>query len=105
MSVSDIRIIDLSAVVGSSYLRIADLGAIVSETCGAMKIVQAVTQENREAARFGGAVERAFATARTRIVIRAIMTAIVISLIFGAIVLVLWEGALDRKSTRLNSSH
>lgn len=86
----------------ASQDRIADLGAIVSETLGAMKIVQAFTQENREAARFGGAVERAFATARTRIVIRAIMTAIVISLIFGAIVLVLWEGALDVAAGRLS---
>lgn len=85
----------------ASQDRIADLGAIVSETLGAMKIVQAFTQEGREAARFGAAVERAFGTARTRILIRAIMTAIVIGLIFGAIVLVLWEGALDVATGRL----
>src|SRR3546814_7136198 len=41
----------------ASQDRIADLGAIVSETLGAMKIVQAFTQENRAAAPFGGAVE------------------------------------------------
>src|SRR3546814_5929834 len=80
----------------ASQDRIADLGALISETLGAMKIVQAFTQESREAERFGGAVERAFGTARMRVAIRAVMTAIVIGLIFGAI---------DRKSTRLNSSH
>jgi len=81
--------------------RIADLGALASETLGAMKIVQAFTQEAREASRFGMAVERAFATARLRIVVRAIMTAIVIGLIFGAITLVLWEGALDVAAGRM----
>ncbi len=85
----------------ASQDRIADLGAMVAETLGAMKIVQAFTQEGREASRFGAAVERAFSTARVQIVIRAIMTAIVIGLIFGAIVMVLWEGALDVATGKL----
>jgi ATP-binding cassette subfamily B protein len=55
-----------------------------------MKIVQAFGQEDREAARFGSAVEANFATAKRRIRLRAVMTAIVIGLIFGAITLVLW---------------
>src|SRR3546814_13702018 len=67
-----------------------------------MKIGQAFTQESREAERFGGAVERAFGTARMRVAIRAVMTAIVIGLIFGAIVLVLWEGARDVAAGRLS---
>src|SRR3546814_8878192 len=87
----------------ASQDRIADLGALISETLGAMKIVQAFTQESREAERFGGAVERAFGTARMRVAIRAVMTAIVIGLIFGAIVLVLWEGARDVAAGRLRS--
>jgi ATP-binding cassette subfamily B protein len=74
---------------------IAGVGAMVSEVLGAIRIVQAFTQEPREAERFGGAVERTFAAAKRRIVTRAIMTAIVIGLIFGAITLVLWEGARD----------
>lgn len=85
----------------ASQDRVADLGAIVSETLGAMKIVQAFTQEQREASRFGAAVERAFGTARTRILVRSVMTAIVIGLIFGAITFVLWEGALDVAAGRL----
>lgn len=86
----------------ASQDRIADLGAIVAETLGAMKIVQAFTQESREAARFSDAVERVFGTARMRILIRAVMTAIVIGLIFGAITMILWEGALDVAAGRLS---
>ena len=86
----------------SSQDRIADLGALVAEVLGAMKIVQAFGQEEREATRFGGAVGLAFATSRRRILIRAIMTAIVISLIFGSITMVMWQGALDVASGRLS---
>jgi ATP-binding cassette subfamily B protein len=77
----------------SSQDRIADIGAMVAETLGAMKIVQAFNQEKREADRFGGAVEAAFHVAERRITARAGMTAIIIGLIFGSITLVLWEGA------------
>src|SRR5438309_5351995 len=40
--------------------RIADVGAMVDEVLGAMKIVQAFGQERREASRFRQAVERVF---------------------------------------------
>jgi len=73
--------------------RVADVGAMVSEVLGAMKIVQGFNQQDREAGRFGDAVERTFDTARRRIVLRAIMTAIIILAIFGSIVLLLWRGA------------
>ena len=73
--------------------RVADVGAMVTEVLGAMKIVQSFGQQSREAARFGGAVERTFDTARRRIVLRAIMTAIIILAIFGSIVVLLWRGA------------
>ena len=75
--------------------RIADVGAMVAETLGAMKIVQAFGQERREGDRFDKAVQSAFSTARRRIVIRSVMTAIVITLIFGAITMVLWQAASD----------
>lgn len=75
--------------------RIADVGAMIAETLGAMKIVQAFGQERREADRFDAAVQSAFATARRRIVIRSVMTAIVITLIFGAITMVMWQAASD----------
>ncbi|SNS39903.1 ATP-binding cassette, subfamily B [Sphingomonas laterariae] len=85
----------LRAVARFSQDRIADVGAMTSETLGAMKIVQAFGQEGRESARFSGAVESAFATARRRITLRATMTAIVICLVFGSITMVMWQGAID----------
>ena len=86
----------------SSQDRIASLGTMAAEVLGAIKIVQAFTQEGREAMRFGAAVETAFGTAKKRILLRAGMTALVIGLIFGAITLVLWQGALDVISGQLS---
>ena len=82
--------------------RVADVGSIVTETLGAMKIVQAFGQEAREADRFAGAVAATFAAARRRIAVRAAMTAIMIALIFGSITLVLWEGATDVAAGRIS---
>ena len=86
----------------ASQDRVAELGAQVAETLGAIRIVQAFTQEGRETGRFADTVERVFSTARRRITLRAVMTGIVIGLIFGAITLVLWEGALDVAAGRLS---
>ena len=68
----------------------------------AMKIVQAFGQERREAARFDATVEKGFDTARRRIRLRAIMTAVVISLVFGSITAVMWQGALDVAAGKLS---
>ena len=84
----------LRSVSRSSQDRVAEIGALVSEVLGASKIVQAFNQEGREAQRFADAVERTFATAKRRIRIRAMMTAMVMFLIFGAITLLMWRGAL-----------
>ncbi len=78
----------------SSQDRVADVGAMVSEVLGAMKIVQAFNQEDRERSRFAAAVERTFATARRRILLRAAMTALVILMVFGAVTVLMWQGAL-----------
>jgi len=86
----------------SSQDRIADVGSTVSETLGAMKIVQAFGQQEREAKRFQDIVENAFAVARRRFTLRAIMTFCIISLIFGAIVMILWEGATDVAAGRMS---
>ncbi len=85
----------------SSQDRIADVGTMVDEVLGAMKIVQAFGQQRREADRFSTAVEHSFATARQRIRIRSFMTAIIITLIFGSVVLVLWRGAIDVQAGRM----
>ncbi len=83
------------AISRSSQDRIADLGSIVAETLGAMKIVQAFGQEKREGGRFREAVASAFSTARRRILLRAFLTAIVITMIFGSITLLMRQAAID----------
>ena len=79
----------------SSQDRIADLGAMVSEVLGGIRIVQVFNQERREATRFGGAVERSFETAKRRILMRALLTALAMGLVLGALVALMWRGALD----------
>lgn len=85
----------VQALSRTSQDRVAGVGTIVSEALGAIRIVQAFTQEKNEAARFGSAVEATFTAAKRRIRMRAVLTAVAITLMFGAITLVLWEGARD----------
>lgn len=89
------------AISTRSQDRIADVSTVTSEVLGAMKIVQAFNQEGREATRFADAVQRVFATAKRRILVRSMMTAIVIFLIFGSITLVIWEGAIEVSAGRI----
>jgi ATP-binding cassette subfamily B protein len=89
------------AISTRSQDRIADVGTVTSEVLAAMKIVQAFNQQGREASRFADAVGRVFATAKRRILIRAVMTAIVIFLIFGAITMVIWQGATEVAAGRM----
>lgn len=86
----------------ASQDRLAAVGSITAEVLGAMKVVQAFGQEQRESGRFDAAVEEGFATARQRIILRAIMTAVVIGLVFGSITMVMWQGALDVAAGRLS---
>lgn len=83
----------LRGISRSSQDRVADVGAMVTEVLSAMKIVQGFNQESREAGRFGDAVERTFDTAKKRIMVRSVMTALLITLIFGSITILLWRGA------------
>src|SRR6478609_5629348 len=89
------------AISTRSQDRIADLGTVTSEVLGAMKIVQAFNQQDRETSRFAESVGRVFATAKRRILVRALMTAIVIFLIFGAITMVIWNGAIQVAAGRM----
>ncbi|MFZ2996888.1 MAG: ABC transporter transmembrane domain-containing protein [Sphingobium sp.] len=86
----------------ASQDRLADVGSVTNEVLGAMKIVQAFGQEGREAARFDATVNSGFDTARQRIRLRALMTAVVITLVFGSITAVMWQGALDVAAGRLS---
>ena len=86
----------------SNQSRIAEVGTVTTEVLGAMKIVQAFNQQQREATRFREAVERVFATAKRRIGTRAVMTAMMIFLMIGAIVMVIWQGAIDVAAGRMS---
>src|SRR3954466_8121916 len=82
--------------------RIADVGTVTSEVLGAMKIVQAFNQQGRETARFTEAVERVFSTAKSRILLRALMTGIVIFLLFSSITWIIWQGAEEVATGRMS---
>lgn len=90
------------AISTQSQDRIADVGAAASEVLGAMKIVQAFNQQDREVSRFAQSVERVFITAKKRMFLRAVMTAIVIFLLFGAITMIIWQGAIDVAAGRMS---
>ena len=83
----------LRKVSRTSQDRVADIGAMVTEVLSAMKIVQGFNQESREHGRFREAVERTFAVAKRRVMLRAAMTAVVILLVFGGITMLVWRGA------------
>jgi ATP-binding cassette subfamily B protein len=79
----------------TSQDKVADVGAQAAESLSALNIVQAFTQEDTEAQRFGGRVDEAFFAARRRIRVRAFLTATIIFLVFGAIALVIYQGFQD----------
>jgi ATP-binding cassette subfamily B protein len=82
---------------------IAAFGAYAEETINAIRTVQAFTHEAMDRARFRTRVETAFAVARRRIAVRAVLTGLVILLAFGAIALVLWIGGRDVLAGRISA--
>jgi ATP-binding cassette subfamily B protein len=74
---------------------LADASAYAVELFGAIRTLQAFTNETLAANRFSAAVERAFDAARQSTRARAILTAIIIFLVFGSVVVILWVGAQD----------
>ena len=83
----------LAKIARQSQDRVADANALASEVLGAIPTVKAHAREPYERMRFGEAVAVAVATARRRIGVQAIVTAVAITAIFGAITIVLWSGA------------
>ncbi len=79
----------------TSQDKVADVGARANESLTALNIVQAFTQEQSEAKRFGDHVDDAFLAAKRRIQVRAALTFTMIFMIFGAIAFVLYQGAQD----------
>ncbi|MGI8560896.1 MAG: ABC transporter transmembrane domain-containing protein [Luteimonas sp.] len=85
----------LGRISRQSQDRVADANALASESLGALRTVQSHAREPYERGRFADAVARSVATARKRIGVQSLVTAVAISAIFGAITLVLWSGAHD----------
>ncbi len=74
---------------------LADASAYASELIGAVRTLQAFTNEGLARSRFRDAVERAYDAALYSIRARAMLTAIIIFLAASSVVVVLWVGAQD----------
>src|SRR5215471_3122030 len=74
---------------------LADASAYASELIGAVRTLQAFTNEKLAVRNFADAVERAYAAAVFSTRARAALTAVVIFLASSSVVMVLWVGAQD----------
>ncbi|MBB5052458.1 ATP-binding cassette subfamily B protein [Afipia massiliensis] len=74
---------------------LADASSYASELIGAIRTLQAFTNERLAEARFGKEVDRAYVAARSSTRARAFLTATVIFLIFTSVVAILWIGSHD----------
>jgi ATP-binding cassette, subfamily B, bacterial len=82
---------------------LAQASAYASELIGAMRTLQAFTNERLATHRFDVEVERAYAAARDSTRARSFLTAVVIFLIFSSIVAVLWVGSHDVLSGQITA--
>jgi ATP-binding cassette, subfamily B, bacterial len=74
---------------------LAAASSYASELIGAMRTLQAFTNERLASGRFSQEVERAYIAARDSTRARAVFTAVVIFLVFASIVAVMWIGSRD----------
>ncbi|HWW47787.1 MAG TPA: ABC transporter ATP-binding protein/permease [Xanthobacteraceae bacterium] len=74
---------------------LADASAYASESVGAIRSVQAFTNEHLVKSRFAGDVESAYEAARGSTRARAVLTAVVIFIVFTSVVAILWIGSHD----------
>lgn len=74
---------------------LADATAYASEQIGAVRTLQAFTNERLVTGRFSGAVEAAFEASRASIFARSFLTFFAIFTIFSSVVAVLWFGSRD----------
>ena len=72
---------------------LAEASAYAAELIGAIRTLQAFTNEPAAGARFSGAVERAYGAAIQSTKARATLTAIIIFLASASVVVILWVGA------------
>ena len=74
---------------------LAAASGYAAELIGAVRTLQAFTNERVAAGQFAGAVERAYKAAVTSTGARAVLTAVIIFLAAASVVVVLWVGAQD----------
>jgi ABC transporter, permease/ATP-binding protein len=82
---------------------LAEASSYASELIGAIRTLQAFTNECLATDRFDREVERAYVAARNSTRARSFLTAIVIFLIFSSIVAVLWVGSHDVLNGQITS--
>jgi len=77
----------------ASQDRVADSSGLAGESLNAIHIIQAFSLEKFQSDRFAQSVESAFTTAKQRILMSSVLSALVVLTAFTAIVCVLWIGA------------
>lgn len=82
---------------------LADASAYAAELIGAVRVLQAFTNEQMVQSHFKTAVNDAFAAALRSTQARAVLTAVAIFLVFASVVLVLWVGAQDVIAHRITA--
>jgi ATP-binding cassette subfamily B protein len=82
---------------------LAEASSYASELIGAIRTLQAFTNERLAETRFGGEVERAYVAARSSTRARAYLTATVIFLIFASVVAILWIGSHDVLTNQISA--
>src|SRR3984957_758597 len=82
---------------------LADASAYAAELIGAVRTLQAFTNERLADTRFAAAVERAYQAAINSTRARAILTAIIIFLASASVVVILWVGAKDVLAGRVTA--
>ncbi len=89
----------------ASQDRVADSSAIAAEVLGEIPVVQSYVQESREATRFANSTEEAFATARKRTRVRALLVAFMITATFGALLWGLYQGTQAVIAGKVSAGH
>jgi ATP-binding cassette, subfamily B, bacterial len=82
---------------------LAEASAYAAELIGAVRVLQAFTNERLGIARFRSAVTEAFFAARESIRARALLTALAIFLVSTSVVIVLWIGAKEVLSQQITA--
>ena len=89
----------------ASQDRVADSSAIAAEVLNEIPVVQSHVQEGREAERFNRSTEEAFATARRRTTVRAVLVGFMITATFGALLWGLYQGTQAVIDGRITAGH